>query len=55
LLFIAVVFTVVSVAHKAFIVRHPAIAARFRWAWRIPPYVIGSIAMFWVIQRVSVF
>jgi len=25
------------------------------WAWRIPPYVIGSLAMFWVIQRVTAF
>ncbi len=23
------------------------------WAWRIPPYTIGSIAAFWVIQRVT--
>jgi hypothetical protein len=25
------------------------------WAWRIPPYAIGSIAMFWVIQRIAAF
>ncbi len=25
------------------------------WAWRIPPYAIGSVAMFWVIQRVAAF
>lgn len=26
-----------------------------RWAALIPPYAIGSVAMFWVIQRISVF
>jgi hydrogenase/urease accessory protein HupE len=26
-----------------------------RWAPRVPAYVIGSVAMFWVIQRISVF
>ena len=25
------------------------------WAWRIMPYAIGSIAMFWVIERTSAF
>ena len=25
------------------------------WAGLVPPYLIGSLAMFWVIQRVSVF
>jgi hypothetical protein len=26
-----------------------------RWASTVPPYVIGSVAMFWVIQRVAAF
>ena len=26
-----------------------------RWAELIPPYAIGSVAMFWVIQRVAAF
>lgn len=26
-----------------------------RWAALVPPYLIGSLAMFWVLQRVSVF
>lgn len=26
-----------------------------RWAERVPPYVIGSVAMFWVIQRLAAF
>jgi hydrogenase/urease accessory protein HupE len=25
------------------------------WSWRIAPYSIGSVAMFWLIQRLSVF
>ena len=52
LLFIAAVFTVIMLARE--------IKQRLRfsqpvWAWRIPPYVIGSLAMFWVIQRVTAF
>jgi hypothetical protein len=26
-----------------------------RWADLVPPYAIGSVAMFWVIERVAVF
>ena len=26
-----------------------------RWAELVPPYAIGSVAMFWVIQRVAAF
>ena len=26
-----------------------------RWAELVPPYAIGSIAMFWVVQRVAAF
>jgi hydrogenase/urease accessory protein HupE len=29
--------------------------SRPAWAWRIPPYAIGSVAMFWVIQRIGAF
>ena len=25
------------------------------WSWAIPPYVIGSVAAFWVLQRIAVF
>jgi hypothetical protein len=25
------------------------------WAARVPPYAIGGLAMFWVIQRVAAF
>jgi hypothetical protein len=26
-----------------------------RWAELVPPYAIGTVAMFWVIQRVALF
>ena len=26
-----------------------------RWAELVPPYAIGSVAMFWVIQRIALF
>ena len=25
------------------------------WGWRLAPYSIGSVAMFWVIQRTTLF
>jgi len=28
---------------------------RSRWHERVPPYVIGTVAMFWVFQRVASF
>ena len=46
--FIAVVLAVI-----AFVRRIPMRMPR--WAELIPPYTIGSIAMFWVIQRVAAF
>lgn len=52
LLFIALVFAVLALARQ--------VARRIgmpqpAWAWRIPPYAIGSVAMFWTIQRVAGF
>ena len=52
LLFIASVFAVIALARRAtrsIGVPHPA------WAWRIPPYAIGSVASFWIIQRIAAF
>jgi len=52
LLFIAAVFAVTALARRVvrgFRIAQPA------WAWRVPPYAIGSVAMFWVIQRVAAF
>jgi hydrogenase/urease accessory protein HupE len=52
LLFIASVFAVIGLARRVnrrFNLSQPA------WAWRVPPYAIGSMAMFWVIQRIAAF
>ena len=48
LLFVAAVLGLAALFRLA---RHPLP----RWAALAPPYLIGSLAMFWVIQRVSVF
>ena len=26
-----------------------------KWAWAVPPYVIGSLAIYWVIERIAAF
>jgi len=46
--FIAVVLAVIAISRRIQL-RVP------RWAEVIPPYAIGSVAMFWVIQRVAAF
>ena len=48
LLFIAAVLSLIGVLRRIRI-RIP------RWGELVPPYAIGGLAMFWVIQRVSVF
>jgi len=53
----------VEIGHFLFIgvvLSHIALAVRVklptpRWAQLIPPYAIGSLAMFWVIQRIAAF
>jgi hydrogenase/urease accessory protein HupE len=52
LLFIASVFGIIALTRLA--TRRIGIVQP-AWAWRIPPYAIGSVAMFWVIQRLAVF
>jgi len=47
-LFIGAVLSLVAIVRRANVVL-PA------WAEYIPPYAIGSVAMFWVIQRVAAF
>jgi hydrogenase/urease accessory protein HupE len=51
LLFIAAVLAFAALARQ--------IARRFArppaWAWRVPPYAIGGVAGFWVIQRIAAF
>jgi len=52
LLFIAAVLAVIGLvrthAHR-FAVSPPL------WAWRVPPYAIGGVAAFWLVQRVTAF
>jgi len=52
LLFIASVFSVIVLARQVTrrIGKSPP-----EWVWYVPPYAIGSVAAFWVIQRVSAF
>ena len=48
LLFVAAVLALVACARRIRV-------AWPRWAELVPPYAIGSVAMFWVIQRVAAF
>jgi hydrogenase/urease accessory protein HupE len=52
LLFIASVFVVMALARQ--FMRRSGMGQP-AWAWRIPPYAIGSVAMFWVLQRIAAF
>jgi hypothetical protein len=52
LLFIAAVFAVFAVGRWT--VRRAALP-RPPWLWRFPPYAIGGIASYWVIERVAAF
>jgi hypothetical protein len=52
LIFIAVVLAAIALARR--IARHLKIDAP-SWGWRVPPYAIGGIASFWVVQRVAAF
>ena len=52
LAFIAFVLAVVALAQRG--VRRIG-ALQPTWAWRIPPYTIGGVAAFWVVQRVAAF
>lgn len=52
LLFIASVFAVIALARQ--VTRRVGVSPP-AWAWHVPPYAIGSVAMFWVIQRIAAF
>ena len=52
LLFIASVFAVAILARQ---VASRITISKLAWAWRLPPYAIGSVAAFWVIQRIAAF
>jgi hydrogenase/urease accessory protein HupE len=52
LLFIASIFAVMGLAR---IVTRRIRVPQPAWAWRVPPYAIGSVAAFWIIQRIAAF
>jgi hydrogenase/urease accessory protein HupE len=52
LLFIATAFAAIALARR--IARRIALPQP-AWAWAVPPYAIGGIAAFWVIQRLAAF
>ncbi len=52
LLFIASVFAAIALAQQ---VTRRIDVPRPTWAWAVPPYVIGGIASYWIIQRVAAF
>ncbi len=52
LLFIASVFAVIALAQQ---ITRRINVPRPIWAWAVPPYAIGSLAVFWVIQRIAAF
>jgi hydrogenase/urease accessory protein HupE len=55
LLFIAAVLLFVVLARKGLGLRHSTFNARFPWAWRVPPFAIGGVAAFWLIERIATF
>jgi hydrogenase/urease accessory protein HupE len=52
LLFIASVFVIATLARQ---VASGITLPRLTWAWRLSPYAIGSVAAFWLIQRIAAF
>ena len=52
LLFIGSVFAVMGLARQ---ITHRAGLVQPAWAWRVPPYAIGSVAAFWIIERIAAF
>jgi len=52
LLFVAAVFAVLALARR--LTRRIGMSEP-AWAWRIPPYAIGSVAAFWIFQRIAAF
>lgn len=52
LLFIASVFATIALARQ---ITRRINVPRPAWSWAVPPYVIGSLTAFWVIQRTAGF
>jgi HupE/UreJ protein len=48
-----IAFVAVALTFIAFFRRIPLRVPR--WTELVPPYAIGSVAMFWVVQRVAAF
>jgi hypothetical protein len=51
LVFIAMVFAIIVISRR--LSRSLAVSAPV-WLWRVPPYAIGGLASFWVVECVSV-
>jgi hypothetical protein len=52
LLFITLVLAAIALARQ---MTRRIDLPRSSWAWAVPPYAIGGIAAFWVIQRIAAF
>jgi hydrogenase/urease accessory protein HupE len=52
LLFIASVFAFIGLSRQ---ISRCIGVLQPTWAWRVPPYAIGSVAAFWAIQRIAAF
>jgi hydrogenase/urease accessory protein HupE len=52
LMFIAAVFAVLAAGRW---IARSVTLPQVRWLWRVPPYAIGGIASYWVIERVAAF
>jgi len=52
LLFIGAVFAIIALGRQ---LSRRSGMSQPAWAWRVPPYAIGSVAAFWVIQRIAAF
>jgi HupE / UreJ protein len=54
-LFIGVVLSLIALGHRTASRLEPISHQRSAWIRLLPPYAIGSVAMFWVIQRLAAF
>jgi hydrogenase/urease accessory protein HupE len=52
LLFIAAVFVVIALWRQ---IAQRVAVPRPAWAWSVPPYAIGGLAAFWVLERLAAF
>jgi len=52
LVFIAVVLAIIAAGRW---LGHRSAASKPPWLWRIPPYVIGSSASYWMLERLAAF